>query len=68
MATVKFLTLAEIARRLDLPNQRLYELVQDGVLTPDATTARSILFKEASIARVEALLAQSFGRPRRIRL
>jgi hypothetical protein len=64
----KMLTVAEIARRLDLPDQRLYHLVKNGVLKPDAVASRSALFKESSIARVEAALAQLFGRARRIRI
>lgn len=53
------LTLAAVARRLDLPYMRVNRLVRTGALIPDALAAGGIsLFKEASVARVEATLRE----------
>jgi len=57
----QLISVAEIARRLNLPNQRLYALVRTGTLLPDATTNRTILFREESIRRVEKALGKLFG-------
>jgi hypothetical protein len=55
----KMLTIAAVARRLDLPYMRVNRLVRRGVLIPDAFAAGGIsLFNEKSIVRVETTLRE----------
>jgi hypothetical protein len=64
----RMLNLSEVARRLDVPYTRLWNLVAQGKLVPDATAGVAHLFQERSIVRVEKALASlfpgRFSRPR----
>lgn len=55
------LTLAAVARRLDLPYTRVNRLVRKGALIPDAFAAGGVaLFKETSVDRVETTVRELF--------
>lgn len=51
------INLSALSRRLDLPYQNLLRLVQRGELIPDARAGKINLFREESVTRVEAVLA-----------
>jgi hypothetical protein len=57
---IRYLTLAEIGRKLDIPYGRLYQLVQRGRLVPDAKSGALYLFNETSVSRVQRLLTRLF--------
>lgn len=53
-----FLSLAAMARRLDLPQQRLSALIKEGRIKPDATSGRVSLF---DLAQIETLAGKIRG-------
>jgi predicted site-specific integrase-resolvase len=48
----RLLNLAQVARVLDVPYTRLYELVHTGRIEPDATDGRALLFSEERLVRL----------------
>lgn len=56
----KFLTAAELARHLKMPDQRVYSLVKAGEVIADAVTSSSFLFLESSISVVEKIMAEVY--------
>jgi excisionase family DNA binding protein len=48
----RLLNLAQVARVLDVPYTRLYELVHTGRIEADATDGRALLFSEERVVRL----------------
>jgi hypothetical protein len=59
--TLEMLSLAQLARRLDLPYTRLSLLVRRGSLRPDAMAGEVALFDARSVSRVEQTLEHLFN-------
>jgi hypothetical protein len=59
--TQKMLSLAQLARQLDLPYTRLHRLVRSGKLRPDAMAGGVALFDARSVSRVEQALEHLFS-------
>ena len=53
------LTLAQVARRLDVPQPRATAAIRDGVWVPDFVTGRLLLFLETRLADLKARLRAS---------
>ncbi len=58
MKPEKFLSLSALARRLDIPDTRASALVKSGILTPDATAGRVLLFNPSRLPELSRLAAK----------
>lgn len=54
----ELLTVAQLARRLDMPETSLRRLMRTGELAPDAVAGRSYLFEASRVAQVKTKLRE----------
>lgn len=55
---IKYLSASDVSRRSGVPNSKTHRLIHSGGLRPDAVVNDMVLFAEARLAELQAVLTK----------